>query len=288
MRKMTAIRGCGGGCRLAIGPVPHSPDRSFGLTGDPGGRRRERHLRVASTSRDQRPRDRTVWHGRTRDQPPGPHPPGPGRGPRHGRHDRGTLRGARRAPRPDVHPGRPPRGHRRGEAGPRRDRPTSCGSAPRRRWSSRTSCATPTAPSTSATTAPTPACRSSAATSSSRSARAARCRSTRASRDRDHRARARTPRSPATTAQGGRRQAHRPRRPAPPRRVKVVYAAQHKPVLAWQTVVTGTEKDGTPIRDLVYTDAKSGKQLAPPPAGHGRHRLRRSRSTAARSRCRPR
>ena len=44
--------------------------------------------------------------------------------------------------------------------------------------------------------------------------------------------------------------------------VKVVYAAQHKPVLAWQTVVTGTEKDGTPIRDLVYTDAKSGKQLA--------------------------
>ena len=44
--------------------------------------------------------------------------------------------------------------------------------------------------------------------------------------------------------------------------VKVVYAAQHKPVLAWQTVVTGTEQDGTPIRDLVYTDAKSGKQLA--------------------------
>src|SRR4029079_12861634 len=28
MRKMTAIRGCGGGCRLAIGPVPHSPGRS--------------------------------------------------------------------------------------------------------------------------------------------------------------------------------------------------------------------------------------------------------------------
>ena len=43
--------------------------------------------------------------------------------------------------------------------------------------------------------------------------------------------------------------------------VKVVYAAQHKPVLAWQTVVTGTEQDGTPIRDLVYTDAKTGKQL---------------------------
>jgi Zn-dependent metalloprotease len=44
--------------------------------------------------------------------------------------------------------------------------------------------------------------------------------------------------------------------------VKVVYAAQHKPVLAWQTTVTGTEKDGTPLRDLVYTDAHSGKQLA--------------------------
>ena len=44
--------------------------------------------------------------------------------------------------------------------------------------------------------------------------------------------------------------------------MKVVYAAQHAPVLAWQTTVTGTEKDGTPLRDLVYTDAKSGKQLA--------------------------
>jgi len=44
--------------------------------------------------------------------------------------------------------------------------------------------------------------------------------------------------------------------------VKVVYAAQHEPVLAWQTVVTGTEKDGTPIRDLVYTDARTGRQLA--------------------------
>ncbi len=44
--------------------------------------------------------------------------------------------------------------------------------------------------------------------------------------------------------------------------VKVVYAAQHRPVLAWQTTVVGTEEDGTPIRDLVYTDAKSGQQLA--------------------------
>ncbi len=44
--------------------------------------------------------------------------------------------------------------------------------------------------------------------------------------------------------------------------VKVVYAAQHKPVLAWETTVTGTEKDGTPIRDLVYTDARTGARLA--------------------------
>ena len=42
---------------------------------------------------------------------------------------------------------------------------------------------------------------------------------------------------------------------------KVVYAADHKPVLAWETHVRGTEKDGTPIRDLVYTDARTGKQL---------------------------
>ncbi|MFL6134723.1 MAG: M4 family metallopeptidase, partial [Nocardioidaceae bacterium] len=43
--------------------------------------------------------------------------------------------------------------------------------------------------------------------------------------------------------------------------VKVVFAARHRPVLAWQTTVTGTEQDGTPIRDLVYTDAHTGKQL---------------------------
>ena len=43
---------------------------------------------------------------------------------------------------------------------------------------------------------------------------------------------------------------------------KVVYAANHKPVLAWESTVTGTAKDGTPIRNLVYTDARTGKQLA--------------------------
>jgi Zn-dependent metalloprotease len=43
---------------------------------------------------------------------------------------------------------------------------------------------------------------------------------------------------------------------------KVVYAANHVPVLAWESTVRGTQKDGTPIRDLVYTDARTGKQLA--------------------------
>ncbi|WP_051276231.1 M4 family metallopeptidase [Marmoricola sp. URHB0036] len=43
---------------------------------------------------------------------------------------------------------------------------------------------------------------------------------------------------------------------------KVVYAANHKPVLAWESTVTGTAKDGTPIRNLVYTDARNGQQLA--------------------------
>jgi Zn-dependent metalloprotease len=43
---------------------------------------------------------------------------------------------------------------------------------------------------------------------------------------------------------------------------KVVFAADHKPVLAWETRVTGTAKDGTPINDLVYTNARNGKVLA--------------------------
>ncbi|GAB3664131.1 M4 family metallopeptidase [Nocardioides korecus] len=43
--------------------------------------------------------------------------------------------------------------------------------------------------------------------------------------------------------------------------VKVVYAVQHRPVLAWQSEVVGTAKDGTPVRDLVYTDARTGDQL---------------------------
>jgi Zn-dependent metalloprotease len=43
---------------------------------------------------------------------------------------------------------------------------------------------------------------------------------------------------------------------------KVVYAVDHKPVLAWESTVRGTAKDGTPIRNLVYTDARTGQQLS--------------------------
>ncbi len=42
---------------------------------------------------------------------------------------------------------------------------------------------------------------------------------------------------------------------------KVVYAVDHAPVLAWEATTTGTAPDGTPTRDLVYTDARSGKRL---------------------------
>ena len=43
---------------------------------------------------------------------------------------------------------------------------------------------------------------------------------------------------------------------------RVVFAARHKPVLAWETRVTGTAKDGTPVDDLVYANARTGKVLA--------------------------
>ena len=63
----------------------------------------------------------------------------------------------------------------------------------------------------------------------------------------------------SAAAQRAARGAGRPVAAAP---VKVVYAALHAPVLAWQTTVTGRKADGTPIRDRVYTDARTGAQLA--------------------------
>ncbi|WP_265446537.1 M4 family metallopeptidase [Flexivirga meconopsidis] len=41
----------------------------------------------------------------------------------------------------------------------------------------------------------------------------------------------------------------------------LVVDATAKPRLAWQQTVTGVQTDGTPSRKLVYTDAKSGKQI---------------------------
>ncbi|MGW1198476.1 M4 family metallopeptidase [Streptomyces sp. NPDC002536] len=42
---------------------------------------------------------------------------------------------------------------------------------------------------------------------------------------------------------------------------KVVWAASGKPVLAWEAVVTGVQKDGTPSQLHVITDATTGKKL---------------------------
>ncbi|MFJ2768095.1 M4 family metallopeptidase [Streptomyces sp. NPDC087300] len=42
---------------------------------------------------------------------------------------------------------------------------------------------------------------------------------------------------------------------------KVIWAAEGKPVLAFETVVTGVQKDGTPSRLHVITDAATGKKL---------------------------
>jgi Zn-dependent metalloprotease len=42
---------------------------------------------------------------------------------------------------------------------------------------------------------------------------------------------------------------------------KVIYAVHHEPVLAWAGHVTGFEADGTPIDNIVYTDATTGKRL---------------------------
>ncbi|MFF9194516.1 M4 family metallopeptidase [Streptomyces sp. NPDC014779] len=42
---------------------------------------------------------------------------------------------------------------------------------------------------------------------------------------------------------------------------KVIWAADGKPALAWETVVHGTQHDGTPSERHVITDATSGKEL---------------------------
>ncbi|MFC5722569.1 M4 family metallopeptidase [Streptomyces gamaensis] len=42
---------------------------------------------------------------------------------------------------------------------------------------------------------------------------------------------------------------------------KIIWAAEGKPVLAYETVVTGVQKDGTPSKLHVVTDATTGKKL---------------------------
>ncbi|MGW4160222.1 M4 family metallopeptidase [Streptomyces sp. NPDC004788] len=42
---------------------------------------------------------------------------------------------------------------------------------------------------------------------------------------------------------------------------KVIWAVTGKPVLAWETIVTGTQADGTPSKRHVITDANTGKEL---------------------------
>ncbi|WP_409240451.1 M4 family metallopeptidase [Streptomyces sp. PA5.6] len=59
--------------------------------------------------------------------------------------------------------------------------------------------------------------------------------------------------STAAKAKTGKADAQSPR--------KVIWAASGKPVLAYETVVTGVQKDGTPSRLHVITDATTGKKL---------------------------
>ena len=53
----------------------------------------------------------------------------------------------------------------------------------------------------------------------------------------------------------------------------VVFAAQHRPVLAWETRTRGTAPDGDPIDKLSYVSARTGKRIAGmEPDPHGRQR----------------
>jgi Zn-dependent metalloprotease len=52
-----------------------------------------------------------------------------------------------------------------------------------------------------------------------------------------------------------------PRTAAPAGGTLVVFAANNKPVLAWETKTTGVDKDGGPISRLTYTNANTGKRI---------------------------
>ena len=79
--------------------------------------------------------------------------------------------------------------------------------------------------------------------------------------------------------QGGQHHADglRDRGPRRPDRARSIYAAAPQAGPGLGVDRAGTAKDGTPIRDLVYTDARTGKQLAVD------HRSRPTRAAAPRS-----
>ena len=152
--------------------------------------------------------------------------------------DAGTDEGA--PPRRDVHPGGSPPGDGRGEPGAGCRRGVVASRQQGDAGASRTSYATATARSTFATTACTPGCRSSAVTSSSpRRPQGEPQTVIYASPDEivvpsiDASVSASTARSDAARRSGLKAEAGSS--------VKVVYAAGHRPVLAWQTTVTGTQ-----------------------------------------------
>lgn len=70
-----------------------------------------------------------------------------------------------------------------------------------------------------------------------------------------------TPAVAATTVNRSAVAASDAKAPAASSARKVIWAATGKPALAWETVVTGTQADGTPSELHVITDATSGKQL---------------------------
>ncbi|MEU5718701.1 M4 family metallopeptidase [Streptomyces sp. NPDC020403] len=70
-----------------------------------------------------------------------------------------------------------------------------------------------------------------------------------------------TPAVAATTANRSAVAASQAKAPAASSARKVIWAATGKPTLAWETVVTGAQADGTPSELHVITDAATGKQL---------------------------
>ncbi|MEU5422655.1 M4 family metallopeptidase [Streptomyces sp. NPDC020667] len=87
---------------------------------------------------------------------------------------------------------------------------------------------------------------------------------TKASRARSVAVPSTTPKVPTATAQKSALSAAsdaKTAKPTPVNARKVIWAVTGKPVLAWETVVSGVQKDGTPSQLHVITDANTGKKL---------------------------